>query len=82
MYKVVDPHRRPFSMLHCWRTLRHEQKWKDFCSQQNQKVSSSASLGNTSGSNESHQDIEGECHTSTQKDARPPGKKKAKEQQR
>jgi hypothetical protein len=38
-------------------------------------------LGNTPGTNESHKDEAGECHTSPRKDARPPGKKKAKEQQ-
>jgi colicin import membrane protein len=38
-------------------------------------------LGNTPGTNESHKDEAGECHTSPRKDARPLGKKKAKEQQ-
>ena len=36
----------------------------------------------TPASNESHHDEEGECHTSPKKNARPIGKKKAKEQQR
>jgi hypothetical protein len=39
-------------------------------------------LGNTPGTNESHEDEADECHTSPRKDARPPGKKKAKELQR
>jgi hypothetical protein len=39
-------------------------------------------LRNTPGTSESHEDEVGECHTSSRKDARTLGKKKAKEQQR
>jgi hypothetical protein len=82
MYKdIVDPQHRSFNLLHCWHILRYEEKWINECTQRNHKGSATASLGNTPGTNESHKDEAGECHTSPRKDARPPGKKKAKEQQ-
>jgi hypothetical protein len=83
MYKdVVDPQHRSLNLLHCWHILRHEEKWINQCTQRNQKGAANGSLGNTPGTSESHEDKVGECHTSPRKDARPPGKKKAKEQQR
>jgi hypothetical protein len=77
MYKgVADPLHRSFTLLHCWHVLRHEQNWIDVCAKKNQKVPV-----HTAGTNESrHDEEQGECHTSPSKDARPPGKKKVKEQ--
>ena len=80
----VEPQNRSFNLLHCWHVLRHEEKWNEECSLRNQKISGNTrSMGaSTPASNESHHDEEGECHTSPKKNARPIGKKKAKEQQR
>jgi hypothetical protein len=77
---VVDPQHRSFNLLHCWHILRHEEKWINKCTQRNQRGAAKATLGNTPGTSESHEHEVCECHISPRKDARPPGKKKAKEQ--
>jgi hypothetical protein len=83
MYKdVVDPQHKSFNLLYCWHILRYEEKWINECTQRNHKGVGNASLGNTPGTNESHEDEADECHTSPRKDARPHGKKNAKELQR
>jgi hypothetical protein len=29
MYQEKDPEGKPFTLMHCWSKLKHEQKWAD-----------------------------------------------------
>ena len=81
LYKSKDPKGRSFGLLHCWNILQHEQKWKDRCVQKKQKSSGTGSPSSSPGTNESHQEDDGEGHTS-EPVVRPGGRKAEKERQR
>jgi hypothetical protein len=86
MYQEKDPEGKPFTFMHCWNRLQHEQKWVDLGCETSQsslkkhKSSSAASPGSCTP--ETHDskyadEEDGLSHTSLRK-GRPDGKKKEK----
>jgi hypothetical protein len=76
MYQEKDLEGKPFTFMHCWVKLQHEQKWADLgsetsqSSQKKHKSSSTASPGScTPGTHESKyaDEEDGPSHTSPRK---------------
>jgi hypothetical protein len=89
MYVGVDEDKKSFTLLHCWRRLKDEDKWKSkmielaeqqkLATKKKQKTSKEATPRNVEGNNDDLQEI---AAPASEEWKRPMGQKKAKESRR